>query len=475
MSASARRFSRRRILGNAGAIGIAGALLPVASACSGLTSGDDGNSNSGGKVSATSWSGTASTNKAILASQEAVLALFKTRYPDIAITLTKSTGGPDTLKLLPAKFAGGQLETHFAVPLASAYIPIDQRQTADITSVIKGWKHFGELNPGGIEATSRDGKIFGFVDFTNTSGLVYNRKMFKAAGLDPDNPPKTWDDFREAAKKLAKPDNGIFGFGIEGGLAGGWRHVQWSYSAGARIQKKDSSGKWICDLTTPQGMATAKLWHDMRFTDRSFANKFYSGTDLAQDLVLGKVGMMIGAISSVSNFVGPNSELGIPVDDVGVGPLPQNGGNATYTNSTAELFNAKASADEIRAAFQYQSFKTMDPDAIEASMKAQKDNGATVNPLNTSALALKVDSPLRGEIESVVKKYTTVPDELLRPFLDGTKDFELIDEPPIQSQQVYVLLGTTTEAVLTNERVNIEAEMQKVHDLITSQLLKGAN
>jgi multiple sugar transport system substrate-binding protein len=37
--------------------------------------------------------------------------------------------------------------------------------------------------------------------------LVYNKRMFEEAGLDPDTPPTTWDEFIEAAKATTQSDN----------------------------------------------------------------------------------------------------------------------------------------------------------------------------------------------------------------------------------------------------------------------------
>ena len=37
--------------------------------------------------------------------------------------------------------------------------------------------------------------------------LLYNKDMFKAAGLDPEHPPKNWDELQEYAKKLTLDKN----------------------------------------------------------------------------------------------------------------------------------------------------------------------------------------------------------------------------------------------------------------------------
>ena len=45
--------------------------------------------------------------------------------------------------------------------------------------------------------------------------MLYNKAHYKAAGLDPENPPKTWDELIAAGKALTK--DGRFGFAITGG------------------------------------------------------------------------------------------------------------------------------------------------------------------------------------------------------------------------------------------------------------------
>ncbi|MFH1644974.1 MAG: extracellular solute-binding protein [Candidatus Omnitrophota bacterium] len=47
--------------------------------------------------------------------------------------------------------------------------------------------------------------------------MLYNKKMFREAGLDPENPPKTWEAFLEAGRKLAAAG--------KQGLVSGWGEV----------------------------------------------------------------------------------------------------------------------------------------------------------------------------------------------------------------------------------------------------------
>ena len=58
------------------------------------------------------------------------------------------------------------------------------------------------LRPNAVEA----GQVMGVPFQNSTPVLYYNVDAFKEAGLDPDKPPATWDEWVDAAKKLTKRD-----------------------------------------------------------------------------------------------------------------------------------------------------------------------------------------------------------------------------------------------------------------------------
>ena len=48
------------------------------------------------------------------------------------------------------------------------------------------------------------GKTYVLPDQVATYRMLYNKKLFAAAGLDPENPPKTYEAFRQAAKQITE-------------------------------------------------------------------------------------------------------------------------------------------------------------------------------------------------------------------------------------------------------------------------------
>lgn len=61
-----------------------------------------------------------------------------------------------------------------------------------------------ELDKGNFQAF-KDTAIYGLPWSQNCEVLFYNKTRFKEAGLDPESPPETWEEFREYAIKLTNP------------------------------------------------------------------------------------------------------------------------------------------------------------------------------------------------------------------------------------------------------------------------------
>lgn len=69
-----------------------------------------------------------------------------------------------------------------------------------------------DFYPSQLEYSRYGGKTLALPMTTNNLALFYNKDLFKAAGLDPDRPPKTWDELVSYAKQLTKKDGSVYGF-----------------------------------------------------------------------------------------------------------------------------------------------------------------------------------------------------------------------------------------------------------------------
>jgi multiple sugar transport system substrate-binding protein len=80
------------------------------------------------------------------------------------------------------------------------------------------------IAPAAWKPMEHDGKIYGFASQPGVNSLFWNKKLVKAAGLDPDKAPTTWDELASNIEAVTKAGDGKFyGGGVYAGPnAGGY-------------------------------------------------------------------------------------------------------------------------------------------------------------------------------------------------------------------------------------------------------------
>jgi multiple sugar transport system substrate-binding protein len=98
------------------------------------------------------------------------------------------------------------------------------------------------------------GKQYAVPGEANTLALYYNADMFKAKGLDPNNPPRTWAELQHAAAVLTDKDRGVFGtaFCANQTEEGTFQFLPFLQQSGATLKT----------LTSPDAAAALQLWTD---------------------------------------------------------------------------------------------------------------------------------------------------------------------------------------------------------------------
>ncbi|SDD58365.1 extracellular solute-binding protein [Auraticoccus monumenti] len=70
-----------------------------------------------------------------------------------------------------------------------------------------------------LDAVSWDGKVYGLPKFSSVQTMFWNKELFAAADLDPEQGPEDWDAFVAAAKAMTKDDQ--WGYACDIGNAAG--------------------------------------------------------------------------------------------------------------------------------------------------------------------------------------------------------------------------------------------------------------
>ena len=160
--------------------------------------------------------------------------------------------------------------------------------------------------------------VYGIPIGSNGVGLYYNKKMFSDAGIQ--EPPKTWDDLIQSAKRLTKAP--VYGIAFPAinteDCTGTWEAFLWS------------NGGSLLYLGSDQAKQALKLWVDLvqnGYASRDVLN--WSGGDVADQFIGGRTAMMVSGPWMLRAVKRSGLDYGIvpiPVPKTGEAPVVALGG-----------------------------------------------------------------------------------------------------------------------------------------------------
>ncbi|MFJ3582101.1 extracellular solute-binding protein [Streptomyces sp. NPDC090127] len=369
---------------------------------------------------------------------------FEKEHPKIKIDAREGQMDPKTFS---AKLAGGQLEDVYYVYFTDPAGLIARRQGAEITEYVKDMPYYDDIKADYLKVfTGPDGGLYGLPNGQYSLGLVYNRDLFKKAGLDPDKPPATWEDVRAAAKRISDLGDGTVGYAdYSKNNQGGWHFTSWVYSLGGDIAVKGGKG-WKASFNGPEGRKALQMLHDMRWTDDSMGTRQLLQIEDAQKMMgAGKLGMYMAGPDNIPTIV---KQFERKYEEFGVAAMP---GTATLGGGNGFMFNPKASPEKIKAGIEWVQWKYLNPDRTEFEDKRASGNDVPIGlPLDRL-----FTGPAQAKQDAAHSKYANVPQKNYKPFVEGNAKIAQKVEPP-NAQQIYTVLDGVMQAVLTDEDADLD-------------------
>ena len=139
----------------------------------------------------------------------------------------------------------------------------------DLKEKANEWGVYDDLYPGALDVCEMDGKLWQFPIYYGTRCNYINKEIFDEVGLDPDNPPETWEDFQEACIKLTTGDeeSGFERVGYDRCIAshGAYETFSGRWLAQNGIRDFDQSDRFLgkCQINTEKGAETMKWFCDL--------------------------------------------------------------------------------------------------------------------------------------------------------------------------------------------------------------------
>jgi len=348
--------------------------------------------------------------------------------------------------------ANSPLEDTYAVRLTDARALIESGYAADITDYVKDTLYPAAYHPA-ILTLAQDayGKIYGLPHAANGMGLMYNRRLFAEAGLDPDKPPQTWGEVREAARRIHARLEGVDGFNIRNeGALGGWMSVALMMTFGGdTVQSVD--GRWGAAYNNNAMVAAMQLMHDLRWQDNATTPDIatWGNYALVLDFGAGKTAMTIASADTLGWMIRNLDDL--PIEEIGFGRMPNGGANATLGSGSVWLYNPASSPGTLEAALAFNTWREFDLAAFEHTVQLQAGHGELVG--------LPYINIFTGEYgqqrAAIIEKYANVPVANYANYIHA--GVAVRGEPPVAAQELYEELGQVLRQVLAAPTPDIKA------------------
>lgn len=175
---------------------------------------------------------------------EQVIAEFNKRQPDAKIVLEAPQ--PDYEQLVQRTLAGVMQKNAPVLSFQGVNQVrqfVDAGHAFDLSAFVKDdprWKEGGYYPS--MMALGRFGERQMAVPFAiSTPIMYYNADLFRKAGLDPSNPPKTWPDVIAAAKKIQAAVPNATGLFYDYLITGNWGFQVLVYSEGGSMMSADEA------------------------------------------------------------------------------------------------------------------------------------------------------------------------------------------------------------------------------------------
>ena len=346
---------------------------------------------------------------------DSIVADFEAENPDIKVNALYSGNYDDTrVRALSALNSGdpAQLAVMFSI---DAYDLIEQDLILpfdDVVSGAEGANWLKSFYPALMANGNIEGKTWGIPFQRSTIVAYYNKDMFRAAGLDPESPPTSWDELISMGKALTK--DGAYGIMIPSTGYPYWMFQALAIQNGKEVMSSDGLTTYFDDPTVVE---TLEFWKSLSSEHGVMPGGTVEWGTLRQAFLEGQTAMMWHSTGNLT-AVKKNASF-----DFGVAELPANVRKGSPTGGGNFYIFKDTSAEEQAAALKLIQFMTSAEQAAAWSI-ATGYMGVSPAAYKTDALkSYTVSFPpalvARNQLEHAVAEFSTFETARVREGLNN--------------------------------------------------------
>ncbi len=396
----------------------------------------------------------------------ATLERFKAAYPNIEII--PDEWSYDT-KTFIAKAEGGTLPTLYTAHFTEANKIMQLGYAADLSDIMREKQYDKKINEYILDSISYDGRMYLIPISIYSLGIALNLDLFEQAGLiDEDGTikiPETFDELAQTAKVI-KEKTGKAGFVLPTTEhAGGWIFTCLAWNFGAKFMEQDKDGKWKATFNSPECAAALQYIKDLKWKyDVLPSSTLINNSDVRKFVGTTQAAMAIAA-PSITEFLVNN--YGLDRNLIGFAKIPSQGNNRiSLMGGSYYAITPDATPEEIDACIKWIEFADgLTPVLSDVAKDALRIKYETMQA-NNNLVGLK-DISLwneKAEVETykneLIEEYRNVDEKHLASYNDQS-GVEYQVEEPICAQELYSILDSCIQEVLTNVNVDCAELLEK--------------
>jgi multiple sugar transport system substrate-binding protein len=262
-----------------------------------------------------------------------------------------------------------------------------------------------------MQVATWDGRLYGVPLYADVSALFWNKDLFRKAGLDPEQPPRSLQELHDMAAAITGVEEGVYGYYLAGNCAGCniFTFGPLIWASGGTIEPRDADDTALEGDAVIEVLEWARTMHEEGHINP--ANQAENGETFHLQFGSGKVGMM-----GTGNFNITLAREQNPGMNFGITLLPGIEKGSTASFAGGDIVTVPKGSKRVADAVDFMKFILSDEVQVEVYAKL----------LNMTTRGDMVDNAYYAE-EPLIQDVAKAIDIGVTPYT--LKFFELINSP----------------------------------------------